>query len=152
MEYSKNTKSPQGNELEAPFGELIVAGCPLLAARADCGRTLARSYDHFDALLIGTEAGLLVDETPEAVAAVQDGGQFHGAKASSGETSTINRQDLSPRTADYERSAAPKSGTPTSRQNEPAPSMTRQAGAIHVAWLRVDHARRLCVNLSRNEV
>jgi hypothetical protein len=69
---------------------LIVAGSPLVAARADGGRTLARSYDHFDALLIGTESGVLVDKTPEAVAAVQDRGQFHSAKASSGETSTIN--------------------------------------------------------------
>ena len=30
-----------------------------MAARADGGRTLARSYGYFDALLVGTEVGLL---------------------------------------------------------------------------------------------
>ena len=34
-----------------------------MAARADCDRTLVRSYGHFDALLVGTEVGLLVDKT-----------------------------------------------------------------------------------------
>jgi hypothetical protein len=34
-------------------------------ARADCDRTLARSYRRLDALLVGTEVGLLVDKTPE---------------------------------------------------------------------------------------
>ncbi len=41
-----------------------------MAARADCGQTIARSYGHFDALPVGTEAGFLVDKTPEAMAAV----------------------------------------------------------------------------------
>jgi len=54
----------------APFAELIVTGRRQMAARADCDRTLARSYGHFDALLVGTEVGLLVDKTPEAMAAV----------------------------------------------------------------------------------
>jgi hypothetical protein len=57
-----------------------------MAARADCGRTFARSQDHFDALLVGTETGALIDKTFEMMAAVQDRGQFHGD-----ETSTINR-------------------------------------------------------------
>jgi hypothetical protein len=57
-----------------------------MAARADCGRTFARSQDYFDALLAGTETGVLIDKTSETMAAVQDRGQFHG-----GETSTINR-------------------------------------------------------------
>jgi hypothetical protein len=41
-----------------------------MAARADCDRTLERPYGHFDALLVGTEVGLLVDKTPETMAAV----------------------------------------------------------------------------------
>jgi hypothetical protein len=49
---------------------LIIAARRLMAARADCGRTLARSHDDFDALLVGTEVGVLVDKTPETVAAV----------------------------------------------------------------------------------
>jgi hypothetical protein len=42
-----------------------------MATRADCGRTLARSYGHIDALLAGTEVGLLVDKTPKTMAAVR---------------------------------------------------------------------------------
>jgi len=41
-----------------------------MAARTDCGRTLARSHGDFDALLVGTEVGVLVDKTPETMAAV----------------------------------------------------------------------------------
>jgi hypothetical protein len=41
-----------------------------MAAQADCGRTLARSYGDFDALLVGTKVGILVDKTPETMAAV----------------------------------------------------------------------------------
>jgi hypothetical protein len=52
----------------------------------------ARSQDHFDAPLIGTETGVLIDKTSETMAAVQDGGQFHG-----GETSTINRRQTQAR-------------------------------------------------------
>ena len=66
----EDEKSPQGNELKAPFGELVVTGRRLMAARADCGRTLARSHGHFDALLVGTEVGVLVDKSSETMAAV----------------------------------------------------------------------------------
>jgi hypothetical protein len=38
-------------------------------------------YGHFDALLVGTEAELLVDKTPEAMAAVQNRDQLHDAGA-----------------------------------------------------------------------
>src|SRR5437762_1237839 len=62
-----------------------------MAARADGGRTHARSYGHFDALLVGTEMGLLVDKASETMAAVENRDQFHGADESSGETTTINR-------------------------------------------------------------
>src|ERR1017187_9367105 len=63
-------ETPQGNELKAPFGELVVTGRRKKAARAGRGPTLARSYGHFDALLVGTEVGVLVDKTPETMAAV----------------------------------------------------------------------------------
>jgi hypothetical protein len=43
-----------------------------MAARADCCRTFARSHDYFDALLVGTETGVLIDKTSETMAAVQD--------------------------------------------------------------------------------
>jgi len=51
-----------------------------MAARADCGRTFARSHDHFDALLVGTETGVLIDKTSEMMAAVQDRGELHGGE------------------------------------------------------------------------
>jgi hypothetical protein len=66
----KDEKSPQGDELKAPFGELVVTGCRQMATRADCGRTLVRSYGHSEALFVGAEAGALVYKTPEAIAAV----------------------------------------------------------------------------------
>src|SRR5580698_2790917 len=66
----EDEKPPQRNELKAPFGELVVTGRRQMAARADCGRTLARSHGHFDTLLVGTEVGVLVDKTPETMAAV----------------------------------------------------------------------------------
>lgn len=70
MVYRRKTSPPQGNELKAPFSELVVTGRRQMAARADCDRTLARSHGDFDALLAGAEMGVLVDKTPETVAAV----------------------------------------------------------------------------------
>jgi hypothetical protein len=66
----EDEKTPEGNELKAPFGKLVVTGRRQMAARADCGRTLARSYGHFDALLVGNEAGVLVDKTSKTMTAV----------------------------------------------------------------------------------
>ena len=81
----EDKKPPQGNKLKAPFHEVVVTGRRQMATRADCGRTLARSHGHFDAVLVVTEAGVLVNETPETVAAVQNRDQFHGTEASGGE-------------------------------------------------------------------
>ena len=67
---AKDEPPPQGNELEAPFGELLVTRRRQMAARADCGRTLSRSHGYFDALFVRTEVGALVDKTPETMAAV----------------------------------------------------------------------------------
>jgi hypothetical protein len=63
----EDEKPPQGDELKAPFGELVVTGRRQMGARADCGRPLARSRGHFDALLVGTQVGVLVDKTPETM-------------------------------------------------------------------------------------
>jgi hypothetical protein len=62
-----------------------------MAARADCDRTLARSHGYFDALLVATEVGVLVDKTPETIAAVQNRDQFHGAGSEWRRSFTINR-------------------------------------------------------------
>ena len=40
----------------------------------------------FDTLLVGTEVGVLVDKTSEAMAAVENRDQFHGAEAPGGES------------------------------------------------------------------
>jgi hypothetical protein len=40
----EDENSPHGNEFNAPLGELVIAGCCLMAARADRGRTLARAH------------------------------------------------------------------------------------------------------------
>src|SRR5258706_13616267 len=55
-----------------------------MAARADRGRTLSRPHRHLDTLLVRTEPGVLVDKSLEAVAAVENRDQFHGARASGG--------------------------------------------------------------------
>jgi len=49
--HKKNEKPPQRNELEAPYGELVIAGRRLIPARTDGGRTHTRSYGHFDGFL-----------------------------------------------------------------------------------------------------
>src|SRR5881392_3680304 len=77
--YRRKTRNPpQGNELKAPLGELVVTGRRQMAARADCGRTPARSYGRFDAPFVGAEVGVLVHKTPETMAAVKNRDQFHG--------------------------------------------------------------------------
>src|SRR5262244_233036 len=76
----EDEESPERNEFKTSFRELVVAGCRQMAARADCGRTFARSQDHFDALLVGTETGVLIDKTSKTMTAVQDRGQFHVAR------------------------------------------------------------------------
>jgi hypothetical protein len=66
----EDEESPKGDELEAPLGELIVAGRGLMAARALGGGTLARPHGDLNALVVGSESSVVVDESPEAVAAV----------------------------------------------------------------------------------
>src|ERR1017187_3129551 len=66
----KNQKSPEGNKLETPFDELIVSGSGLVAARTNRLGAFARTYGDFDALVTGTEAGLLVNESRKAVAPI----------------------------------------------------------------------------------
>jgi hypothetical protein len=59
----KNQKAPKRNELETALGELIVSGGRLMAARTNRRRTFARTHGDFDALVIGTETGLLINES-----------------------------------------------------------------------------------------
>jgi hypothetical protein len=66
----KNQKSPEGDELETPFGELIVSGGGLMTARTDRAGALARPHGDYNALVIGTEACVLVDKSRKTVAPI----------------------------------------------------------------------------------
>src|SRR5258708_6824228 len=66
----KNQKSPERNKLETPFGELIISGGGLMAARTKRLGALARTHGDFNALVIGTETGLLINESRKAVAPI----------------------------------------------------------------------------------
>jgi len=62
----KDQKAPERNELETPFGELIVTRRRLMATGTHGRRTFARTHGDFNTFVIGTEAGLLVNEIPES--------------------------------------------------------------------------------------
>jgi hypothetical protein len=66
----KNQKAPEGDELKAPLGELIITGCWLVAAGTDGLRPLARAHGDLDALGIGAETGVLVNESRETMTAI----------------------------------------------------------------------------------
>jgi hypothetical protein len=66
----EDQESPQGDELKTPLGELVVTGRRVMATRADRGGALPWPHQHFDALVVGTEASPMVDESAKAVTAV----------------------------------------------------------------------------------
>jgi len=68
----KDQKPPEGDEFVAPFRELIITWRRFVATRTNGHRTLTRTHADLDALVIGTEAGVLVDEAAEMMAAVQN--------------------------------------------------------------------------------
>lgn len=90
----KDQKSPEGDEFVAPFRELIITWRRFLATRTNGHGTLTRTHADLDALVIGTEAGVLVDEAAEVMAAVQNRNQFHGADAISEKTLAAERRGI----------------------------------------------------------
>lgn len=66
----EDQKAPEGNELEAAFGELDVSRGRLLAAGTDGPGFFTRTHGDFDALVIGAEAGLLINKPLEVVTAI----------------------------------------------------------------------------------
>ncbi len=66
----EDQKSPERDEVVTPFGELIITRRRLMATGTNCRRTFPRTHGDFDPLVIGTEAGMLVNETPEMMAPV----------------------------------------------------------------------------------
>ena len=66
----KDEETPERNNLEAPLGEMIVAGTRLVAARTNSRRTRAGTHRDLNRLFVRTEAGMLVNETRKMMAAV----------------------------------------------------------------------------------
>jgi hypothetical protein len=66
----ENQKASERDELETPLRQMIVTRRRPVAARADRRSTLARTHSHFDRLVVGAEAGVLVNESPLAMAVV----------------------------------------------------------------------------------
>jgi hypothetical protein len=66
----KNQEAPERDELETAFGELIVSGSGLMAARTNRFGSLARTHRDFDTSVIRTEASLLVNESRKAMAPI----------------------------------------------------------------------------------
>src|ERR1019366_6353639 len=60
---AEKPKIPRKDKFETALRELIVSGGGLMTARANCRRTLARTNIDLNTLVIGTEAGLLVNES-----------------------------------------------------------------------------------------
>jgi hypothetical protein len=58
------------NELETALGELIVSRSGFMAARTNRPRAFARTHGNLNALVVGTEAGLVVDESGKTVATI----------------------------------------------------------------------------------
>jgi hypothetical protein len=58
------------HEFEPPLGELIVTGGWLVATGTDRRGTFARADSDFNASVIGTEAGLLINEASEMMAVI----------------------------------------------------------------------------------
>jgi hypothetical protein len=66
----ENQKTPQGDELEAALGEMIVSRRRSVAPGADSCRSLPRSDLHFNAFVVGSKAGLLVDKSAMMMAVI----------------------------------------------------------------------------------
>src|SRR6267142_1916307 len=66
----ENQNAPARNELKASLRKMVVTGSWLVAARADSRRASARPDDDFQGVVVLDEAGALVDESPETIAAV----------------------------------------------------------------------------------
>jgi hypothetical protein len=66
----KHQKAPERDELEAPLRQAIVTRHRLFAPRAHRLGALAWPHRHLDGLLVGTETGVVVDESPMRIAVV----------------------------------------------------------------------------------
>jgi hypothetical protein len=66
----EDQEAPERDEFETPLGELIVTGGRLVATGTDRRGTFARADSDFNTSVIGTEAGLLINEAWEMMAVI----------------------------------------------------------------------------------
>ena len=66
----EDQEAPERDEFEPPLGELIVPGGRLVATGADRRGTFTRADRDLNASVIGTEAGLLINEAWEMMAVI----------------------------------------------------------------------------------
>ena len=66
----KHQQAPERDELESSLFQMIVAGTPLVAARANRLRAAPRSYPYFDGFFVLREFCPLVDESRASMAVV----------------------------------------------------------------------------------
>ena len=66
----EDQKAPERDEFVTPLSKLVVAARRVMATGTNRRRTFAWTHGDFDAFVIGTEAGMLVNEAPEMMAVV----------------------------------------------------------------------------------
>jgi hypothetical protein len=66
----KNQKSPERDELEAALAKLVVAGSRLMATRTHCLCALAGTHGDLNALVVGAETGLAINESRKTVTTI----------------------------------------------------------------------------------
>ena len=66
----EDQEAPEGNELESALGELVVSRGRFLAAGANGPGSFPGTDRDFDTLVIGAEAGPLINKSLEVVAAI----------------------------------------------------------------------------------
>jgi hypothetical protein len=96
----KHQEAPNGDELERRLGELIVAGRGPVATGTGGFGTHTWPHPNLPALAILAEAGLVVDETREAMALVKKRDNLHVEMGARAKVSTL-QQSAAARIDDY---------------------------------------------------
>jgi hypothetical protein len=68
--FSISRQDATRNELEPALGEFVISGAGLVALRTNRLRALPRTHRDLDTLVIGTETGLLINESRKMVTTI----------------------------------------------------------------------------------